>query len=610
MPGRSRREPPDAGFSRPPVFSVGLILIAVLIEAGFQALIPLSVGYFIDTAISSRAAAALFTPLFLLLIAAAVAITAGLARDILSARAQGRMLRGMRLRFFEQLQRLPFRSHAPGIDAAARTRDLVEELSKDFAAIGNAVELAVPWGVLPLIEALLATGLIFWLNWRAGIMTFLLWPWIFLAPRTVARRVSRASEARDEEDRRVFGAFEENLSAQAVIRAFSLEQTGLTAFRRRNDMWLRTTVRAGFLSAFMERFTNAGVLGIQTLLLVLTVWLAFNGQMSIGAIATVGMLAFVVSRSLLYLIEYVPALEEARGASRRIESALTPRVVADRPGARFLPALETEIVLSHVDFRFAGESGNETKALSDIKARIPRGAYVAFVGPTGSGKSTLIHLLMRFYDPSGGFIAIDGHDLKSVTLASLRSRIGVVLQENAIFDTSVRENIRLGKPDASEEAVADAAETAGLDEFVRSLPAGYDTMLGEQGLRLPIALMQRLAIARAIVRNPDILLLDEITSALDPADEVAVDGVLREVAKGRTVISASHRLATVADADHIFVFERGEIVEQGNHFELMAANGLYASLWHKQAGFTFSADGRHVERRRAAPPGVSHPRNA
>ena len=587
--------PPDAGFSRPPVFSVALILITLLIEAGFYALIPLSVGYFIDTAISSRSAAVVSTPLFLLLIGAAIAIGAGFGRDVFSARAQGGILRGMRLRFFEQLQRLPFRSHAPGIDAAARTRELVEELSKDFAAIGNAIELAVPWGILPLIEALLATGLIFWLNWRAGIMTFLLWPWVFLAPRTMARHVSRASEARDEEDRLVFGVFGENLSAQAVIRAFSLEQIGLTAFRKRNDMGLRTTVRAGFLSAFMERFTGAGVLGIQTLLLVLTVWLAFAGQMSIGAIAAVQMLAFVVSRSLLYLIEYLPALEAARGASRRIEQALAPRTVTDLPGARFLPPLETEIVLSHVDFQFDGQSGIETKALSDIRARIPRGSYVAFVGPAGSGKSTLIHLLMRLYDPTGGFIAIDGHDLKSVTQASLRSRMGVVLQENAVFHTSVRENIRLGKPDASEEAVAGAARTAGLDEFIRSLPAGYDTMLGDQGVRLASAEMQRLAIARAIVRNPDILLLDEVTSALDPVDELAVHHMLREVGKGRTVISASHRLSTVADADHIFVFDRGEIVEQGSHFELLAANGVYAGLWRKQAGFTFSADGRHVD---------------
>jgi ATP-binding cassette subfamily B protein len=218
------------------------------------------------------------------------------------------------------------------------------------------------------------------------------------------------------------------------------------------------------------------------------------------------------------------------------------------------------------------------------------------VGPSGSGKSTLLNLLMRFHDPTAGFIGIDGHDLKSVTQASLRSRMGVVLQENSMFNISVRENIRLGKPEASEEAIIKAAKAAGLHAAIMALPMGYGTLVGgEQGARLSSAEMQRLAIARAIVRDPEILLLDEATSALDPADEIAVNATLRSVAKGRTVISVTHRLSTTADADHIFVFDGGRIVEQGSHFELLAGEGVYASLWRKQAGFTFSLDGRHVD---------------
>ncbi len=236
------------------------------------------------------------------------------------------------------------------------------------------------------------------------------------------------------------------------------------------------------------------------------------------------------------------------------------------------------------------------KTLTGIKARIPRGACVAFVGPSGSGKSTILNLLMRFHDPTAGFIAIDGHDLKSVTQASLRSRMGMVLQENSVFNIPVRENIRLGKPGASEDAVVAAAKAAGLHETIMALPMGYGALVGgERGVRLSSAEMQRLAIARAIVRDPEILLLDEATSGLDPADELAVHATLRSVSKGRTVISVTHRLSTTADADHIFVFDGGEIVEQGSHFELLAAEGVYANLWRKQAGFTFSSDGRHVD---------------
>jgi ATP-binding cassette, subfamily B, bacterial len=220
---------------------------------------------------------------------------------------------------------------------------------------------------------------------------------------------------------------------------------------------------------------------------------------------------------------------------------------------------------------------------------------VAFVGPSGSGKSTILNLLMRFYDPGAGFIAIDGHDLRAVTQTSLRAHMGMVLQENFVFNMSVRENIRLGKPDASEEAIMNAAKAAGLHEWIMALPMGYASAAGEQGVRFSPVQMQRLAIARAILRDPEILLLDEATSALDQADEVAVNETLRAAARGRTVVSVTHRLSTVAEADHIFVFDQGEIVEQGSHYELLGADGLYANLWRKQAGFTFSADGRHVD---------------
>jgi ATP-binding cassette, subfamily B, bacterial len=244
-----------------------------------------------------------------------------------------------------------------------------------------------------------------------------------------------------------------------------------------------------------------------------------------------------------------------------------------------------------VDFSYDGSR----RDLTGIKARIPKGTYVAFVGPSGSGKSTMLNLLMRFQVPDAGFIAIDGHDLKSVKQASLRARIGVVLQENSIFNIPVRENIRLGKPEASEEAIINAAKAAGLHEFIASLPLGYGAVAGEHGVQFSSAQRQRMAIARAMLRDPEILLLDEATSGLDPLDETDVNATLRKLAKGRTVISVTHRLATAADADHIFVFDEGRIVEQGSHFELLGVNGTYADLWRKQAGFTFSQDGRHVD---------------
>ncbi|MDP9054092.1 MAG: ATP-binding cassette domain-containing protein [Acidobacteriota bacterium] len=554
-------------------------------EAAFAVFIPLTVRFFIDRGIVEHDPHALHLLLAILAGAATAAVSAGLLRDFAESRIQSQVLSRFRQSIFTRLQRvsMAFHSHA-------RTADLFDKIAGDFAAIENAVSLAVPWGVLPLAQSLLSTGLIFWLNWHAGLATFLLWPWVMLAPRTAMRRLASLSDARLEEERGVMGAFRENLAGQGLIRAFSLENIGFAGFRKRNELFSKSMRLEGLWAAFQERFTGAGILGLQTFLLALDAWLTFQGQMSVGTLVAIQMVAVVLSHALLFIGEYLPSVSLARAAMQRIHFAIAaPEAVGDKDGARVLPAFQTELVFSHVDFSY----DEQHRHLIDIKARIGRGSYVAFAGPSGSGKSTLLSLLMRFHDPDSGFIAIDGQDLKSLTQASLRSRMGVVLQENTLFNISVLENLRVGKPQASEEAVIDAAKRAGLHEFIEQLPEGYNTVAEDRVFS--VVEMQRLAIARAILRDPEILLLDEATSGLDPVDEEDVGKRLREFAKGRTVISATHRLSTVADADHIFVLDRGEIAEQGSHDELLAKNGTYADCWRKQAGFTFSADGRHVD---------------
>jgi ATP-binding cassette, subfamily B, bacterial len=573
-------------------FAICFIAVALLVEAGFSGLFPLAVRFLIDRALLPRSGEALYRMTVVLAVAAALAISAGLLRDFLSARVQSQSLSGMRQSMFERLQRITMSLHSH-----ARTADLLDRFSTDFAAIESAVALAIPWGVLPLVEALLCTGLMLWLDWRAGLAGLVLWPWVILAPRIPAARITKASAACKEDELHMLGALKENLSGQASIRAFSLEQAGIAGFRKRNDRLSRTAMRAALLSAFMERFTGAGILAIQAFLLALSAWLAFEQQMTLGTLVALQMLAVVLGTSLLFIIEFMPSLSAGQDAYRRIEDSLdAPHAAGDSPHARFLPPIQTEVIFANVDFTYdPPDSKSQRLQLAGIRARIPRGTYVAFVGPSGAGKSTMLNLLMRFYDPTAGLIAIDGHDLKAVTQDSLRSRMGVVLQETSLFNISVRENIRLGRPDASEEAIVEAARAVGLHDFIVSLPHGYGTIAGEHGVRFSRAQLPRLALARAMLRNPEIMLLDEATSVLDPADELEVGRMIRSFAKGRTLISVSHRLSTTADADHIFVFDEGRIVEQGSHYELIAANGAYAGLWRKQAGFTFSADGTHVD---------------
>ncbi|NLC08079.1 MAG: ATP-binding cassette domain-containing protein, partial [Syntrophomonadaceae bacterium] len=231
-----------------------------------------------------------------------------------------------------------------------------------------------------------------------------------------------------------------------------------------------------------------------------------------------------------------------------------------------------------------------------INLRIPHGSYVAFVGASGSGKSTIIKLIMRFYDPRTGAITIDGKNIRSVTQQSLRAQMGIVFQENMLFNLSVRENIRLGNLEATDAEIEQAAKAAGIHDVIMNLPQGYDTFVGEGGGFLSGGQRQRLAIARALLRNPRILLLDEATSFLDPANETAINQTIRNIARTRTVISVTHRLSSVQEADKIFVLDKGRIIEQGTHKELLNQEGSrYRDLWQNQTGIILSEDGMNAE---------------
>lgn len=411
-------------------FGIFIIAFALLVEAGFSGLFPLAARFVIDHALIPRNGEALYQMTIALAIFAALA---GLLRDFLSVRVQSQSLSGMRQSMFERLQRITMSFHSQ-----ARTANLLDRFSTDFAMIESAAALAIPWGVVPLVEALLCTGLMLWLDWRAGLTGLILWPWVILAPRVPAARITKASAVCQDDELRVLSALKENLSGQASVRAFSLEVAGIAGFRKRNDRLSRSVMRAALLSAFTERFTGSGILAIQAVLLALSAWLGFEGQMTLGTLVALQMLAIVLATSLLFIIEFLPSLSAGRHAYQRIEDSLdAPQAAEDSPHARFLPPVQTEIIFANVDFAYEPPNGkNPRLQLAGIKARIPRGTYVAFVGPSGVGKSTMLNLLMRFYDPTAGFIAIDGHDLKAVAQDSLRSRMGVVLQETSIFNIS------------------------------------------------------------------------------------------------------------------------------------------------------------------------------
>jgi ATP-binding cassette subfamily B protein len=253
--------------------------------------------------------------------------------------------------------------------------------------------------------------------------------------------------------------------------------------------------------------------------------------------------------------------------------------VADAPDARPLVAEQGAVRFEHVGFAHEGRASG----VEDISIDIPAGAFIGLVGPSGAGKSTLLRLLFRFFDPQSGRVLVDGQDVRGVTQESLRTALGLVPQEVVLFNDTLRENVAYARPEATAAELMDAFERAQLGEFVRALPAGLETRVGERGLKLSGGEKQRVGVARAILRNPKILVLDEATSSLDSHTEADVQAALAEAAKGRTTIAVAHRLSTIAGADRIFVLDDGRVAETGTHDELVRAGGLYATMWKRQA---------------------------
>jgi ABC-type multidrug transport system ATPase subunit len=315
-------------------------------------------------------------------------------------------------------------------------------------------------------------------------------------------------------------------------------------------------------------------------------YLVMKGHLSLGTLLAAIALAPSVLQPVSQLSQTTQNAQAAAGSMSRIRELLDqPPDIVDRPDAQELHELSQGIVLEDVTLTY----GLGRPSLDSVSLQIPVGAHVAFVGPSGAGKTSVLNLLLRFWDPTAGRVLLDGHDARGLTLASLRRNFGVILQDTFVFNTTVRANIAFGQPDATDEQIVAAATAAQLHEFIGTLPAGYETVLGDRGVRMSGGQRQRLAIARALLRDPAVLILDEATSALDAGTEADLRRSLTEAGRGRTVVSISHRLTSVVASDRIFVLAAGRLVEDGTHDELLAVRGLYRRLWDEQHGVTDGA---------------------
>jgi ATP-binding cassette subfamily B protein len=569
-------------YLRPYRLSFAVVVAGSLLDSALNAVIPLSFKFMIDRAVGGKTRYVLFLPL-IVSFAVIIISLAGTGRDYMYSKICSRVMADIRYKIFEHLQRLSLDFYS-----RAQVGDILSHFSNDLSVIDTALIALVSWGVLPAIDVVVSVILIFMLDWRLALAGMVMLPFGLFGPRYLAPRAAEESYRKKEEEARMLSDVQENVSAQTVVKAFSLENASLLAFQRQNEAISKIGRRLGFLTLSLERSSGFSIMILEVLVIALGGYMTFHGSMTIGTFATFQAFFLTLTYSMSYLGQYLPNLAQASGGMRRIETLLTEELrVIDVPDAQALPAFSNEIEFCDVTFSYTGRE----VSCDRVNLKIPSGSSVAFVGPSGSGKSTLLNLAMRFYDPSSGTVMIDGHDLSHVTQASLRSQLAVVFQESILFNTTIRANIAAGKTGATDEEVFEAAKEAEIHEFIMSLPDRYDTLVGERGGRLSGGQRQRLAIARAMLRKPAILLLDEATSALDSSTEAAINATFERLARGRTVISVTHRLASVVNADQIFVLDAGRLVEQGRHHDLLQTEKVYARMWQQQTGFYSSREG-------------------
>ena len=414
-------------------------------------------------------------------------------------------------------------------------------------------------------------------DWQLGVLALIILPGVAWAMERLGGSMRRAATRGMRETGDLSVVLSEAMDGRRIIKAYGLESNSIARVDARLKTRLATLLKAVRLRAAAAPVTDL-FLGVAIgLVLFVAGWQNLHGHITLNAFA--GFLAALIlaQQPLRNLSQLWPTASAGLAAAERMFAAIDSRPqIVNRPGAKALTPNGGAVSFRDVGFAYQAEAGPTLKGVS---LEVPAGQKIALVGPSGAGKSTIFNLLLRFYDAESGSIAIDGQDIQGVTLASLRAAIGVVTQEALLFDESIADNIALGKPGATLAEIKEAARNAAAHDFIMAMPEGYDTSVGEGGLKLSGGQRQRIAIARAMLRNAPILLLDEATSALDTESERQVQEALAQLMKGRTTIVIAHRLTTVVDADRIYVLERGKVVQSGSHADLMAMEGLYANLY-------------------------------
>jgi ATP-binding cassette, subfamily B, bacterial len=554
-------------------------LCALLVASGAMLALPVGLRQIIDHGMSAGDAATVNRYFFGFLVAAVVFGVFAALRFYLVTWLGERVVADLRTAVYRRVVRMD-----PTFFEVTRTGEVLSRLTADTTLVQSIAGANLSFTLRSIVNLSGALVMLALTSARLMGVIVVLIPLVVAPLVIVGRRVRGLSRTAQDRVADTSSLVDETLNAIQTVQAFTLE--GLQGER------YRVAVEDSFRAANQRNRTRAVLTAAGTMLvfagITFVLWLGARAvlahEMTSGELGQFLMYAGIVGASAAALTEMWGEVQRAAGAMERLAELLAAKPAIAAPAAPIaLPARVLGWVnLEHVTFRYP--SRPETAALDDVTLEVQPGQTVALVGPSGAGKSTMFQLLLRFYDPVGGRVRIDGQDLRDLRPEDVRAQIGLVPQETVLFGATARENIRYGRPDATDAEIEAAAQAAAADEFVRALPDGYDTFLGERGTRLSGGQRQRIAIARAILKNPPILLLDEATSSLDAESERLVQEALDPLMRGRTTLVIAHRLATVLKADRIVVLDCGRIVASGTHAQLLERSPLYQRLAALQFG--------------------------
>ena len=480
----------------------------------------------------------------------------------------------LRRTLYNHIQRLSLAEHDK-----AQTGDLISRVTSDIDAVQDFVNSALLGILVNVLTLIGMTGVMLYINWRFTLISLSIAPALFVVVYSFTRSIKKASRAVRKKESELVSVVEEVLTSVRVVKAFAREDFEVTRFESQSRDSVETALEARSIKAKLSPIVDVMVAIGTCLVLGYGARLALSGQLSAGVLIVFLLYLGKMYKPMRQLSKMTDTVSKAMVGYERIQEVMEIEArVCDLSRARRAPRFKGKIEFCHVNFAYDEKS----PVLKDVSFSIKPGCVAAFVGPSGTGKTTIISLIPRFYDPQSGTVKIDGADIRGYKLKSVREQISFVLQQTLLFHASVRDNIAYGKPDATRDQIVRAAKLANAHEFIEKMPEGYNTMIGERGTTLSGGQRQRIAIARAIIRDTPILILDEPTSGLDSASEQAVIEALDRLMEGKTSIIIAHHLSAIRHADVVFVVKDSELVEQGTHEELLAAGGLYAELYKIQ----------------------------